>query len=148
MNDDIGILPMPKYDESQDSFYSAAWGGAVWTLSKTFDKADDNAVRCMGTVLDAMAWHTEKEIIPIYKEIALKTKTARDDESADMLDIIFGSIYFDFGTNIVYDAVIADTVLAAIWKKKSSDSIVSSIDKNLTKINKFIADINEQAAQL
>ena len=65
-----------------------------------------------------------------------------------MLDIIFGSIYFDFGTNIVYDAVIADTVLAAIWKKKSSDSIVSSIDKNLTKINKFIADINEQAAQL
>ncbi|MBQ7720008.1 MAG: extracellular solute-binding protein [Clostridia bacterium] len=148
MNDDIGILPMPKYDESQDSFYSAAWGGAVWTLSKTLDKADDNAVRCMGTVLDAMAWHTEKEIIPIYKEIALKTKTARDDESADMLDIIFGSIYFDFGTNIVYDAVIADTVLAAIWKKKSSDSIVSSIDKNLTKINKYIADINEQAAQL
>ena len=148
MNDDIGMLPMPKYDESQPGFYSAAWGGAVWTLSKTFDLDDADAVRNMGAVLDAMAWYTEKNIIPIYKEVALKTKTARDDESADMLDIVFNSIYFDFGTNIVYDAVIADTVLAAIWKKKSSDSIVSAIEKNLKKIDKYIADINEQAAEL
>lgn len=138
MEDDIGILPMPKYDEAQENYCSAAWGGAVWTLSKTFDLQNaDN----LGIALEAMSWSGYRDIIPIYKEIALKTKTARDDESAKMLDIIFGTIYFDFGTNIMYDAVFADGFLNSIFRSKSSDSILSSIEKNLPKIEKYIDDI-------
>lgn len=104
MNDDIGILPMPKYDEAQENYKSAAWGGAVWTLSRTFDMADAEK---LGSALEAMSFYGYRDVIPVYKEVALKTKTTRDNESADMLDIIFGTIYFDFGTNIMYDAVFA-----------------------------------------
>lgn len=145
MEDDIGILPMPKYDEKQENYCSAAWGGAVWTLPKTFnmDKADN-----LGIVLEAMSYYGYKDVIPVYKEVALKTKTARDNESSDMLDIVFSTIYFDFGTNIMYDAVIAESFLKDIFNSKSADTIVSSMEKARPEIEKYIADIFEMAAEM
>lgn len=145
MQDDIGILPMPKYDENQEKYYAAAWGGAVWTLSKTFDM---EKAEYLGTALEAMSFATYRDIIPVYKEVALKTKTARDNESEKMLDIIFDSIYFDFGTNIMYDAVFAPGFLTSIWKKKSTDVIVSSIEKDIKKIDKYINDLTEAVKKI
>lgn len=55
--------------------------GAVMTLSKTFDF--DNA-DCAGIILEAMSFSGYYDIVPQYKEIALKTKTARDNESSAM----------------------------------------------------------------
>lgn len=145
MEDDIGILPMPKYDEKQENYCSAAWGGAVWTLPKTFDmNKEDN----LGTVLEAMSYYGYKDVIPVYKEVALKTKTARDDESSDMLDIVFSTIYFDFGTNIMYDAVIAESFLKDIFNSKSADTIVSSMENARPRIEQYIADIFEMAAEM
>lgn len=145
MEDDIGILPMPKYDEKQENYCSAAWGGAVWTLPKTFnkDKADN-----LGIVLEAMSYYGYKDVIPVYKEVALKTKTARDNESSDMLDIVFSTIYFDFGTNIMYDAVIAESFLKDIFNSKSADTIVSSMENARPRIEQYIADIFEMAAEM
>ena len=145
MNDDIGILPMPKYDEAQENYKSAAWGGAVWTLSRTFDMADAEK---LGAALEAMSFYGYRDVIPVYKEVALKTKTTRDNESADMLDIIFGTIYFDFGTNIMYDAVFAEGFIRSIYKAKSSDSIVSSMEKNKKAIDKYITEIFEMASEM
>lgn len=140
MNDDIGILPMPKLDEAQEKYYAAAWGGALWGLSMTFDmEYADN----LGILLDAMSYMTYRDVVPVYKEVALKTKTARDDDSAAMLDIIFDSIYFDFGTNIMYDALLAGTVLTDLWKSKSSDSLISTVEKYMPKIEAFIEDIQK-----
>ncbi len=145
MEDDIGIVPMPKYDASQEKYTAAAWGGATHMLARTFDMAD---AENLGIILEAMSFSGFYDVIPQYKEIALKTKTARDSESADMLDIIFSSIYFDFGTNILYDGVLAESFLADIWNKKSSDVIVSSMEKHLNKIEKYIADLNEMIAEI
>ncbi len=145
MEDDIGIVPMPKYDATQEKYTAAAWGGVTHMLARTFNMADaDN----LGILLEAMSFSGFYDVIPQYKEIALKTKTARDSESADMLDIIFSSIYFDFGTNILYDGVLADSFLADIWNKKSSDVIVSSMEKHMPKIEKYIADLNEMIAEI
>ncbi len=141
MNDDIGILPMPKYDENQEKYYSASWGGAIWVLPKTFDVNADGEK--LGTILEAMAFAGWKDVVPVYKEVALKTKTARDNESAEMLDIIFDGIFFDYGINLMYDAVCADSFLTDIWKAKSSDAIVSSITKALPKIERFVLSLEE-----
>ena len=140
MNDDIGILPMPKYDEEQENYCSAAWGGAVWTLSATFDP-DGGEAEGMGVVLDALSYYGWRDVVPVYKEVALKTKTTRDEDSAAMLDIIFDTIYFDFGTNILYDAVIADGMLNRIYKSRSSDSMISIMESELARVEKYIDDI-------
>ena len=120
-------------------YIAAAWGGAVWTLSKTFDMTN---AENLGIVLEAMSYTTYNDIVPVYKEIALKTKTARDDESSEMLDIIFDNIYFDFGTNIMYDAVFAETFLKDIFKSWSGDIIVSSMENALPTIVAYMDDIN------
>lgn len=145
MEDDIGILPMPKYDEAQENYKSAAWGGAVWTLSRTFDMADAEK---LGTALEAMSFYGYSDVIPVYKEVALKTKTARDNESADMLDIVFSTIYFDFGTNIMFDSVLAGGIINSLYHAKSSDSIVSKLEKGKKEIDKYIDDIFEMAAEM
>ncbi len=145
MEDDVGILPMPKLDASQESYYAAAWGGATWCLPTTFDLEEaDN----MGILLEAMAYTTYRDVLPVYKEVALKTKTARDNESEEMLDIIFDSIYFDFGTNILYDSILANGLLTDWWKKKSSDVLISSIEKHLPKIEKYIVDMKEAVDEI
>ena len=102
----------------------------------------------LGIVLEAMSYYGYKDVIPVYKEVALKTKTARDNESADMLDIVFSTIYFDFGTNIMYDAVFAQTFLTDIFNSKSSESIVSSIESARPTIDKYISDIFEISAEM
>lgn len=144
MNDDIGILPMPKYDVNQEQYYAAAWGGAVWTLPKTFDMAN---AENLGILLDAMSYVTWRDVVPVYKEVALKTKTARDNESEAMLDLIYNSVYFDFGTNIMYDALLAETVLKDMWNDKSSGTIVSTMEKYMNDIDKFIEDIAKAAEE-
>ncbi len=145
MNDDIGILPMPKYDEAQENYCAAAWGGAVWSLSKTVSKDE---LENVGLVMEALNFAGYRDVIPVYKEIALKTKTARDNESEEMLDIIFDSIYFDFGTNIMYDAVFAQTFLTDIFKAKTSSVVVSSMVSALPQIEEYITDLFEAVAEM
>ena len=41
----------------------------------------------------------------------------------------------------MYDAVFAEGFLNSIFRSKSSDTILSSIEKNLPKIEKYIDDI-------
>jgi len=94
-----------------------------------------------------MSYVTYRDVVPVYKEVALKTKTARDDDSAAMLDIIFDSIYFDFGTNILYGALLESTLLVDLWQSKSSSSIVSTVEKYLPKIEAFIEDLENAAEE-
>ena len=138
MEDDIGVLPLPKYSESQSQYYATAYGNALWVLPKTldFEAYGEN----VGTILEAMCFSGYYDIIPQYKEVVLKTKTARDDDSADMMDIIFDSVIFDFDMNILFDSTLQNTILPALWKDKTSGNIVSLSEKNANAINKYIAN--------
>lgn len=147
MEDDLGILPMPKLNEAQDSYYSASWGGHVLMLPKTVNPADTEG-EYIGTILEAMSFAGYYDLLPLYKEVALKSKTARDEESAAMLDIIYASATFDFGTNILYDSVIATDVLQPLWDKKDSSSIVSTCTAKEKKIATYIDDVLTAVAEM
>lgn len=139
MEDDLGILPMPKLTQEQDKYYSASWGGHVLVLPKTVLPESDTGT-CIGILLEAMSFAGYHDILPLYKEVALKSKTARDEESSAMLDIIYASAVFDFGTNILYDALLAPTVLQTLWDKKDSSIIVSTCTAQEKKIADYISD--------
>ncbi|MCI8388811.1 MAG: hypothetical protein HFE63_10165 [Clostridiales bacterium] len=95
MNDDFGILPYPKYDEAQEDYYTynACGNSTGYIIPITAD--GDMA----GAILEALAYYGWRDIRPEYIERALKGKSARDDESAAMLDMIFDNIAFEF-TNV------------------------------------------------
>ena len=93
---DIGILPCPKYDENQENYYAPSFGAEISVLLKTLPEERKENV---GMLLEALAYDTNANILPEYKEVLLKTKLARDNESEEMIDIIINSISFDFGIN-------------------------------------------------
>ena len=93
---DIGILPCPKYDENQENYYAPSFGAEISVLLKTLPEERKENV---GMLLEALAYDSNANILPEYKEVLLKTKLARDNESEEMIDIILNSISFDFGIN-------------------------------------------------
>ena len=84
METDIGILPYPKMDEAQENYITSSHDTAnVGVIPMTCSKADT-----MGAVLEVLSRESAKDVVPAYYETALKVKYARDDQSAQMLDII------------------------------------------------------------
>lgn len=87
MTDDYGIIPLPKYDEAQENYVSPV---AVWTYFMTVPSTNKN-ISDTSKILDAMAYLSYKDVVPAYYDVTLMLKNIRDDETAEMLDIIRGA---------------------------------------------------------
>lgn len=88
-----GVMPMPKFDASQESYHT--------TMSNTHDvwcipTGGKNPERA-GAVLEALASGSYRQVYPAYYETALKVKYAPDDQVAQVYDMIREGIMFDFG---------------------------------------------------
>ena len=94
---DFAILPMPKLDETQESYYSLMnpWGCAFIAFPKGAD-AEKVAV-----VSSELASYSYENLHPVVYEEAFKLKGARDEKSAEMLDLIFDNLYLD--NNAIYN---------------------------------------------
>ncbi len=97
MESDIGILPFPKYTESQDAYYALTSGGTMATLPMTLNP---DYYENVGLVLEALSRDSHENLVPLYKETLLKSRYARDEGSAAMLDIIFASATYDIGLSV------------------------------------------------
>ncbi|MBE6610901.1 MAG: extracellular solute-binding protein [Ruminococcaceae bacterium] len=94
MKDDFGIIPMPKL-EATDKNYSATThnGSSTFAIATTCDKQEAAAA-----LLEALSAETYRKVTPAYFEVALKVKYSRDNETAQMLDLIVESIAPDIAT--------------------------------------------------
>lgn len=91
--DEYGLLPLPKWNESQNEYYTTVSGGVtVLTVPKT---AKD--LEFVGIITEALSAESYKQVTPTYYEIALKTRYLRDNESKKMLDILIDGRKYDFG---------------------------------------------------
>ena len=91
--DEYGVLPAPKWNESQKEYYTNVSGEhTVTAVPKT---AKD--LEFVGTIAEALAAETYKQVTPTYYEIALKTRYLRDNESKKVLDLIIDGRRYDFG---------------------------------------------------
>ncbi len=94
MDTDFGILPLPKYDESQADYWCVCPQPHTLMIPLHVDQART------GIILEAMAYYSspyyngEESVIYSYFEKAVKGKTTRDAESLEMLDIIKNSISY------------------------------------------------------
>jgi hypothetical protein len=138
MEADFGILPLPKYDEMQASYITNlnVYTGTAFGIPVTAD------FECAGAVLEAMCEASYRLIIPPYFDINLYTKNVRDDESQEMLDIIFGSITIDIGAvynfgslrDLFMDMTLKDDRnLASLYEKREAAA--------LKDIEKFISEM-------
>ena len=89
---DFGIVPLPKYDEKQEGYYTTSRDGrSMFIIPNDVKDAD-----FVGLITEALAVASYKYVIPAYYDVTLKTKAARDDESAAMLDIIREGLKLEF----------------------------------------------------
>lgn len=89
----FGILPLPKASEKQDKYYtySDQWGMALAIPMTATDK--DRT----GAIIETMAQYSYEYIRPAWYEKTLTGKYTRDDESEEMLDIIYSNVLYDPG---------------------------------------------------
>jgi hypothetical protein len=92
MEDDFGIIPMPKYDEAQERYYAYVIPYDIFSSAVPVT-AEDPSVS--GSVLQVLAILSAYYITPAYYDITITGKGLRDEESADMLDIILASTVYD-----------------------------------------------------
>ena len=114
---EMGFLPCPKYDEAQETYYAPSFGAEISLLLKTLPEDRKENV---GILLEALAYDTNKSIIPEYKEVALKTKYARDNESEDMIDIVIDSVSFEFGLN-AWQSEVANPLVQNIFVSRNGN---------------------------
>ena len=93
MESDYIIMPMPKYEITQESYrhLTNPFVNCYVAIPKTVDT--DRA----GFLAEAMAYYSYTNIRPVAYEENFKQKAARDEESFEMLDLIFDNLYIDFG---------------------------------------------------
>ena len=134
MKDDFAILPRPKYDESQDEYYSSVHEtAAIMGIPVT-----SNTEIC-GHVIETLAFESYKTVIPQYYNMVLSQKFARDEDSIEMLDIIFKNRIIDLG--VIYNWGNVNTQLKAYAEKSNSDiaSFAASISSQIeTSIEKMV----------
>ena len=140
MEADFGILPFPKYDEQQEKYYSPSGRGWINCVPVTSPDLGRTSV-----IMESLAVESKNYTLPAYIEIMLRTKFARDNESEEMLEIIYNGRTVDLGETFYWPVIGSSYELLLTGKSRD---LASLIEKNIDKINKTISDANEAALAL
>lgn len=95
MDSDFGIIPMPKYDEAQTSYYSST---SPYVSRSICIPVSNTELEMTGAVIEVMSRESTDTVKTAYYDKLLNGKLTRDNESSVMLDLIFGNILYDIGS--------------------------------------------------
>ena len=95
MEEEYGVVPIPKYSEDQKTYYSQMHDGFTVACLPNTVKAD--RADMLSAVLEAMSSVSYRIVRPVYYETTLRTKLAQDPQSAAMMDLIMDNIRIDAG---------------------------------------------------
>ena len=94
MADDFAIIPMPKLEEQQEHYTTSIINT---TFSITTIPITNNRLEHTGILLEELCWRGKKDLYPEMFETVLKSKIARDENSIEMIDLIFSNTMYDAG---------------------------------------------------
>ncbi len=90
---EFGIVPYPKMDKTQDAYVTNDWSGLMCIPVNVEDRD------MVGKVCEMLAFYSEDTTIPAYYDLMLGEKLSRDEDSKEMLELIFDGITYDPGVN-------------------------------------------------
>ena len=135
MEAEYGVIPVPKYDEAQENYYTYLHDqftsvGITSVLTK-----DKERVQMLGAVLEAMALESYKTVVPAYYEVALKGRYLDDSDSWRMLDMIYENVKVDAG--VLYTKVL-DSIhqTPRDMVKNGRNMVASTVKKQTQRISK------------
>ena len=122
-NTDFGILPFPKFSAEQEMYghLVSAYHCQFLCVPYYVDDAD----RTSG-IIEELAYEGKKSLTPAYYEQTLVGQYVRDDESVEMLDIIFASAVYDIGIYYKVGNLSTSVMTMAKTKENTFASIYSA----------------------
>ena len=127
---DFAIIPMPKYDENQKEYMTPI----LQYVHTMYVTVANQITDVIGATLENMAAEYYRTLRPAYYETVLENKRVRDDESLEMLEIIFKNR--ELNPAVVFDWKITTILNEAALRGK--DTIVSDVEKQSKQIQKAI----------
>ena len=95
MSQEYGVVPIPKYSESQKTYYSQMHDG--FTIASLPNTVSESRADMLSAVLEAMGSTSYRIVRPVYYDTVLRTQIAKDPQSAVMMDLIINNIRIDPG---------------------------------------------------
>jgi len=144
LNCDFGFLPHPKYDENQEDYYAliSPWGGLA--VGVPFGYGDDD-LDFISAVMEEMAVQGKNHLTSAYKEKMIKLQKTKDDQSQDMLDIVFKNSGCELGMIHKFGSYPSMVQLLLSGKDTAIESkIQANEEKARNDIDAFIAAIEAQ----
>ncbi|MCI8388496.1 MAG: extracellular solute-binding protein [Clostridiales bacterium] len=137
MTGDYGIIPVPMFDEKQEDYITYNLGIYYMAVPVTAKNPEMSAV-----MLEALNAESYKSVKNTYYDTALKGKYSRDDNTAEMLDLISDSVYFDFAfTN---GSFLEDMVISLYsWIYDKNPNVASKYESSRSAIEQKIEKFNE-----
>ena len=131
---EFGLLPMPKYDTDQEDYYTyAAVNCDLMVVGKNCTDTYET-----GIILEALCAKGQEICLPVYYDEQLQSRYIRDEESSDMLDIVFKNRMYDLG--VMFDWGSSFTNLKSVEANPSTlwsslqKSCIRQMEKSLEKI--------------
>lgn len=92
MTDDYYVIPCPLLSSEQDNYYSSVHDAInIYGIN-----LHSNNYAAAAATLEAMAYESYYKVRPVYYDSFLKFKYTRDDQAAQMIDLMHDSLYTDF----------------------------------------------------
>ena len=131
MDTDFGIIPQPKFNESQPDYYTRVSFFDMITIPVTVTDLD-----MVSIIIEALTCESGKTVFPAYYDVAVSTKATRDDESIEMLELIKNSRVLDLGDTIWSDQIRNGYLINLI--KNRDSNITSASESRSTSIQALL----------
>ena len=114
MEDEFSLLPMPKWDEEQEGYYT--WIGESNTLFGILTSAANKDATA--AALEMMAAESSRLVSPAIYEVNMKTRYSADSDMSKMFDLIREGVVFNFGLAYGF----AMNYMNVFWKSNLTDT--------------------------
>jgi len=139
MEDDMGILPLPKYDAAQENYRSRVVDGWLHVVPATISDPEYVSI-----IMEALACESYKNVFPAYYDNFVSHKILRDEESIAMMNLIKDTRILDMGDVQWYETIRGK--YQSVVEKKNTDfaSVTASVEKAAAQvIDDAVAKIKE-----
>lgn len=142
-NQDFGVIPMPKFNEEQEKYYTPC--SATMAYGVVIPKSAPD-VEFSAYMTEVMACEAKNYITNAYYETILKSRDLKDEDSEEMLDkYIFNNVVYDLG--IIYNFGNVSSMFNSLMSSGSSE-IASTLDANKDAITAAIDEVVQKYQDL
>ena len=141
METDFGMLPYPKFDDSQENYIPSTSG---LFLQMTAVPRINSGTEEIGMLIEAYARYGCQYLRPAFYDTVLQRKVTRDEESVAMIDYIFGNLSYDIGNVLNLGDFSIDMIsIVSSYKSDLVSYYAKKMEKAESKLESLMNAISE-----